>query len=80
MAGPMRMLPKEMNTTSAPLDLGGSNHLIDLAARIKAEHETVSVALKDSVHHAIEGVAFCWRLRKSLNTANGCRGFAITAS
>jgi hypothetical protein len=44
MAGPMRMLPKEMNATSAPPDLRGSNYLIDLAARIKAEHEAVSVA------------------------------------
>jgi hypothetical protein len=31
-----------------------SNSLADLAGRIKAEHEAVSIALKDSVRHAIE--------------------------
>jgi hypothetical protein len=31
-----------------------SNSLVDLAVRIKAEHEAVSIALKDSVRHAIE--------------------------
>jgi hypothetical protein len=41
-------------SSSGSLDLGGSNYLIELAARIKAEHEAVSVALKDSVRHAIE--------------------------
>jgi len=30
-------------------DITRSNSLTDLAARIKAEHEAVSVALKDSV-------------------------------
>src|SRR6516164_8935601 len=34
-------------------DITRSNSLTDLAARIKAEHEAVSVALKDSVRHAI---------------------------
>ena len=34
-------------------DIDRSNSLTDLAARIKAEHEAVSVALKDSVRHAI---------------------------
>jgi hypothetical protein len=29
-----------------------SNSLTDLAFRIKAEHEAVSIALKDSVRHA----------------------------
>ena len=60
------MLPKEMNTTSAPLDLGGSNHLIDLAARIKAEHEAVSVALKDSVRHAIEAGSLLLEAKEQL--------------
>ena len=31
----------------------GSNSLVDLAARIQVEHQAVSVALKDSVRHAI---------------------------
>ena len=31
----------------------GDNSLPDLAARIKAEHEAVSTALKESVAHAI---------------------------
>jgi hypothetical protein len=31
----------------------GSNSLADLAARIKQEHQAVSIALKDSVRHAI---------------------------
>ena len=62
----MRMLPKEMDTTSAPLDLGGSNHLIDLAARIKAEHEAVSVALKDSVRHAIEAGSLLLEAKEQL--------------
>ena len=62
----MRMLPKEMNPTGAPLDLGGSNHLIDLAARIKAEHEAVSVALKDSVRHAIEAGSLLLEAKEQL--------------
>lgn len=37
--------------TDAPL--AGNNSLPDLAARIRAEHEAVSVALKESVRHAI---------------------------
>lgn len=38
--------------TSAP-DLEGSNYLIDIAARIKVEHQAVAASLKQSVHHAI---------------------------
>jgi hypothetical protein len=34
-------------------DVSTSNSLVDLAARIKAEHEAVSAALKESVRHAI---------------------------
>jgi hypothetical protein len=34
-------------------DIDRSNSLTDLAQRIKAEHEAVGVALKDSVRHAI---------------------------
>jgi Protein of unknown function (DUF3102) len=34
-------------------DLGRSNSLIDLAARIKLEHQAVAVALKDSLQHAV---------------------------
>jgi hypothetical protein len=35
------------------ITIEGSNSLADLAARIKAEHEAVGIALKDSVRHAI---------------------------
>jgi hypothetical protein len=34
-------------------DIERSNSLTDLASRIKAEHEAVSAALKDSIRHAI---------------------------
>ena len=34
-------------------DIDRSNSLTDLAARIKAEHEAVGTALKESVRHAI---------------------------
>jgi len=36
-----------------PALLAGDNSLPDLAARIRAEHEAVSAALKESVRHAI---------------------------
>jgi hypothetical protein len=36
---------------SAPL--GGSNYLVDIAARIKAEHQAVAASLKRSIEHAI---------------------------
>jgi hypothetical protein len=39
------------NITSAPLE--GSNYLIDIAARIKIEHQAVAASLRQSVHHAI---------------------------
>ncbi len=41
----------EMHADLAPL--AGDNSLPDLAARIRAEHEAVSAALKESVRHAI---------------------------
>jgi hypothetical protein len=39
--------------TTAAAPVAGDNSLPDLAARIKAEHEAVSTALKESVRHAI---------------------------
>jgi hypothetical protein len=39
--------------TDAIAPLAGDNSLTDLAARIRAEHEAVSKALKESVRHAI---------------------------
>src|SRR5262249_5037345 len=42
-----------MNMASTITKIEASNSLADLAARIKAEHEAVSTALKDSVRHAI---------------------------
>jgi hypothetical protein len=41
-----------MHTTNPPA-LEGSNYLIDIAARIKAEHQAVAASLKQSVYHAI---------------------------
>jgi Protein of unknown function (DUF3102) len=38
---------------STLIDLAGSNYLVDLAARIKTEHEAVATSLKESVRHAI---------------------------
>jgi hypothetical protein len=40
---------REMTNDELVADITRSNSLTDLAARIKAEHEAVSVALKDSV-------------------------------
>jgi hypothetical protein len=34
-------------------DLDGSNFPVDLAARVRAEHEATSAALKSSVEHAM---------------------------
>src|SRR5271165_5330168 len=42
-----------MGEAKADTPLAGDNSLPDLAARIRAEHEAVSVALKESVRHAI---------------------------
>jgi hypothetical protein len=39
------------DTTTLPLD--GSNYLIDIAARIKTEHQAVAASLKESVRHSI---------------------------
>jgi hypothetical protein len=39
--------------TSAITKIDASNSLADLAARIKAEHEAVSTALKESVRHNV---------------------------
>jgi hypothetical protein len=43
----------ETARTAAITKIEASNALADLAARIKAEHEAVSTALKDSIRHAI---------------------------
>ena len=40
-------------TTLPPAPVLGDNYLPDLASRIKAEHDAVSSALKESVRHAI---------------------------
>jgi hypothetical protein len=63
---PKSMSHDTINTSSASLDLGGSNYLIELAARIKAEHEAVSVALKDSVRHAIEAGSLLLEAKEQL--------------
>jgi hypothetical protein len=42
-----------MTARPAITDIEASNSLTDLAARIVAEHQAVSTALKDSVRHAI---------------------------
>jgi hypothetical protein len=39
--------------TPSDVAVAASNSLADLAARIRAEHESISTALKDSVRHAI---------------------------
>jgi hypothetical protein len=44
-------------TDTAITNVEGSNSLADLAARIVIEHQAVSLALKDSVRHAIEAGA-----------------------
>jgi phage N-6-adenine-methyltransferase len=41
-----------LDITSVP-ELAGSNYLVDIAARIKAEHQAVAASLKRSVEHAI---------------------------
>jgi N6-adenosine-specific RNA methylase IME4 len=38
-------------TIASPVE--GSNYLVDIAARIKIEHQAVAASLKQSVHHAI---------------------------
>jgi hypothetical protein len=42
-----------MEAGGRPMDIKTSNSLIDLAARIKTEHQAVATALKQSVKHAI---------------------------
>jgi hypothetical protein len=59
--------------------LEASNSLADLAARIKQEHEAVSLALKDSVRHAIAAENSYWKPRSKCRMAVGCHGYAITA-
>jgi hypothetical protein len=56
------------HTGSAPRaqDITLSNSLTDLAARIRQEHEAVSVALKDSVRHAIEAGALLIEAKKQV--------------
>ena len=47
-------------------EIDRSNSLADLAARIKAEHESVSAALKDSVRHAIAAGELLIEARKQV--------------
>jgi hypothetical protein len=59
--------------------LAGDNSLPDLAARIRAEHEAVSTALKESVRHAITAGELLVEAKGQLATVDGCRGYGIIA-
>jgi Protein of unknown function (DUF3102) len=52
-------------STARPFD--GSNYLIDVAARIKTEHEAVSLSLKESVRHAIVAGTLLIEAKEQLN-------------
>lgn len=57
----------------------GDNSLPDLAHRIRAEHEALAVALKDSVRHAIAAGELLIEAKAKLGHGQCCRGSAIIA-